>query len=157
MRSKGHHRYAVWLACGLLLLACQSDGETRAGEEAQDVAESQETRRLDLADRTLVQRLDPDLEDAERQKLVEIEITDVVNPEGLRVSFELAYLPPDGERLLLGTFGLFPPDDPGEFLVATRGELRAGGSLELSMIVHDEIGRDDELRVELKRLALREE
>ncbi len=156
MRSQGQNRYAVWLAC-VLLLACHGDRETGAGEEARDVAESQETRRLDLADRTLVQSIDPDLEDAERQKFVEIEITDVVNPEGLRVSFELAYLPPEGEGRLLGTFGLFPPDDPGEFLVATRGELRAGGSLELSMIVHDETGPDDELKVELKRLALREE
>jgi hypothetical protein len=41
----------------------------------------------------------------------------------------------DGARFWLGTFALYPVDHPGHFIVPTKGRVRAGGSLVVSMAV----------------------
>lgn len=120
------------------------------------VAEPEATLRLDLGHRSLVQPIGRDLVDVEERKFVEIQITEIDNPKKIRITFELHYRR-DGDKLLLGTFAPFPPDNPDRFLVASRGELRAGGVLELSMVVLDEVGPGDEVRVELKPLSFRNE
>lgn len=112
---------------------------------------------MDLTNRTLTQRIGPELADPAAQKLVQIEIVALHNPERKRVSFEVHYEPDDGERVLLGTFGLYPPDNPGKFLVATRGRLRREGAIVVSMQVLDEVEPDDELQVKLKRVSFRTE
>jgi hypothetical protein len=157
MRSAKTHRHAVRIACCLVLLACRSDGHEVAMADEQDLmVEPEPTLRLDLSHRSLVQTVEPAAA-AEEQKLVEIEIPEVVNPKRIRLTFEVHYQPEDGDRVLLGTFALFPPDNPGKFLVATRGEVRAGGSLELSMQVLDEVGPEDVVRVDVRPMSLRRE
>lgn len=157
MRSPQPPRHAVRLACCLLLLACRSGAvEVGTADDETVVAEPEASLSLDLTSRSLLQPIERELADAEEQKFVEIEITEIVNPKRIRISFELHYRR-DGDTLLLGTFAPFPPDNPGRFLVATRGELRAEGFVELSLVVLDKVGPEDEVRVELKPLSFRKE
>lgn len=94
-------------------------------------------------------------EDLRGGRLVEVEIAEVVNPAEVRLSFEVSYRPPGGEERRLGSFALFPPHNPGTFLVPTRGELAPGGTIELRMTLLDEPGPADEIRVVVARIALR--
>lgn len=112
---------------------------------------------LDLANRSALRPIGPELADPAAAKLVEVEIASVLNPKKIRLAFEVRYRPGEGEEQQLGSFALFPPDRPGKFLVATQGRLRSGGSLVLSMQVLDEVGPKDEVRVTVKRIALRRE
>jgi len=82
---------------------------------------------LDPSRPTTVQPLDRDPGDLEGHRLVEVGISEVANPAAVRLAFEVRYRSPSGEERLLGTFSLFPPHRPGEFLVPTRGELAPGG------------------------------
>ena len=52
----------------------------------------------------------------------------------------------------LGSFSLFPPDNPGSFIVATQGKVRPGGAIVLSLLIPAELDNRDTLRVAVKRL-----
>jgi len=150
------HRPATWVACCLALVAC-SGGPERSEVAAADGRDEEGATllSLDLAHRETSQPLGAELVDPATQNFVEIEIVEVVNPEMKRLSFEVHYQPADGARMLLGTFGLYPPDDPGTFLIATSGKLRAAGALVLSLEVLDDVAPGDELQVKLRPLSLR--
>ncbi len=138
----------------VLLLACPSASQNQAEDTEGDEA----VYSLDFGTRSVTQELRTEPGEPEKQKFVEIEITEVVNPEDHPLLFEVHYR--DGEReeeVFLGTFGLFPSDNPGKFIVATRGLLRAEGSVVLSLLAPEGIGEDAEIRVRLKRLRFREE
>ena len=89
--------------------------------------------------------------------VVEIDIADVVNPKRIRLTFEVHYQREsgNGEKLLLGSFALYPPDNPGKFIVATGGRLRSGGAIVLSMRVLDEVGPEDRVRVTVRQISFR--
>ena len=150
--------YTALLFSSLLLMACSSVGKDAGGGEGEALSASFEEapRRLDLNRRTVVQSLSGE-STSTKQKFVEVDITEVVNPKKIRLSFEVHHLDGDGEKILLGTFGLFPPDNPGKFIVPTKGLVGGEGRLELSMVVLDEVKAEDRVQVELKRLSLREE
>src|SRR6202171_6585847 len=80
---------------------------------------------LSLSQPTATQRISPEFLAAPSQKFVQIEVTAVDNPGRLPVSFSVHFQPVQGERTYLGSFSLYPPDNPGKFIVATRGQLRA--------------------------------
>ena len=52
---------------------------------------------------------------------------------------------------------LYPPDNPGTFLVATRGSIRPDGAIVVSMVVLDETEPSDQVQVTLKRIVFREQ
>lgn len=157
MASLAPRRHAARIACCLLLLACRSDGGTvgMAGAETAE-PEPEVILILDLDERSVVQPIDREIGDAEELELIEVEILEIANPERIRILFEVHYHR-GGEELLLGTFAPFPPDNPGRFLVPTGGQLRPEGSVELSMVVLDEVGPEDRLRVELEPLTFRKQ
>ena len=118
-------RRACWVICCVALLACGSDrGEGHAQNEGTSRSEKRALLTLDLATREIEQPIGPELAEPARQTYVRVEIVDVHNPRGLRLTFELRYRLDNGKEVLLGTFALFPPDHPGDFLLATRGALR---------------------------------
>ncbi len=119
-------------------------------------SESRGSLVLNLETRTVTQAVGSGLARAALQKFVQIEITEVHNPKKLRVTFEVHYRLDNGEETLLGTFALFPPDNPGDFIVATRGELRNQGEIVVSMQVLDETDPEDELQVTMKPISFRE-
>jgi hypothetical protein len=119
-------------------------------------SEVEGTHTLDLSNRTMRQQIRAEIDRPAQQKFVEIEVASVVNPKRIRVTFDVDFQPDDGKRVPLGGFALFPPDNPGRFIVATSGKLGSKGCIVLSMVVLDETGPNDVLSVTVKRISFRE-
>jgi hypothetical protein len=124
-------------------------------DEKSSAAEPGESFSLDLANRSVTKPIGPELADPASVKFVEIDIADVLNPKRIRLTFEVHYRRENGEKLLLGSFALFPPDNPGKFIIATQGRLRNGGAIVLSMRVLDEVGTEDKVRVTVRQISFR--
>lgn len=159
---------ALCLVVSLVLGACQSDGSDLSDNDGGgDVgmtrnenleSEPKSPLTLNLDRREVIQAVGAEPDGAaSAQKFIQFEISEVYNPKKLRLTFEVHYRTEDAEETLLGTFALFPPDNPGDFIVATRGELRNHGEIALSMQVLDDIAPEDELRVTIKSISFREE
>jgi hypothetical protein len=137
-----------------VVVVCLPPSEARSHVVAQHEARA-EPFVLDLANRTAMQRIAPELADPEGQKFVELEVRRVENPKRLPLSFEVFYQDEAKARVRLGSFALFPPDNPGRFIVPTAGRLRAGGAIVVSLVVLREPGPDDRVRVTLDRITFR--
>jgi hypothetical protein len=109
---------------------------------------------FDSKNRTVSQPVDAD--PVQRYKFVEVEIVKVVNPNLHAISFEVHYESADRERVLLGTFSLFPADNPGTFIVATQGKLKVKGNLILTLTVPESARDDEAMKVSTKRMKLLE-
>jgi hypothetical protein len=64
------------------------------------------------------------------------------------------YQPIKGEKSFLGIFSLFPPNNPGTFIIATQGKLETGGIIIVSLNLLQEPRDLNEIRVLLKRISL---
>lgn len=149
-------RFPVWVACCLLALACRSpQAESARPAFAATAEERGSAAILDLAHRSITHPVGSQLGDPASIRFVEVEVATVVNPKRLRLTFEVHDRRESGESLQLGSFALFPPDQPGTFLVPTEGLLRRGDTLVLSMQVLDDVSPQDELRIQVKRISLR--
>lgn len=146
----------VTLVALLAPAACMGgvDGMKPASAEA---AQHGETVTLGLARRTVRQPVDPAVVAPSEVRFVQVTIREIVNPRPIRIMFEVRYRPSAGNGVLLGAFSPFPPDNPGTFMVPARDEVRAGGSIVLTMVVLDEVGPDDRLQVTLDGISLRRE
>ena len=158
MPSHTPRHAAILIGFCLMVLACRSNPEEMeitAGNNSESARE--ESISLDLRNRTAVQPIGPGFVDPEKQKFLQFEITDVLNPKGIRIVFEVHYQLDNGERISLGSFSLFPAHNPANFIVATQGRLRNEGAIELSMVVLDQVGVNDEVQVKLKRISFSQE
>jgi len=126
-------------------------------DETSSAAEREDSFNLDLTNRSVTKPIGPEVADPASAKFVEIDIAEVLNPKRVRLTFEVHYQPEKGEKLLLGSFALFPPDNPGRFIVATRGRLRSGGAIVLSMVILDKVGPEDRVRVKVRQISFRQE
>lgn len=111
---------------------------------------------LDGGNRVVTQTLDGKAGPPEKYKFVEVSVAKVMNPKEGDVSFEVHYEPPAGDRTFLGTFSLYPPNNPGRFLVPTTQQLRSGGKLVLSLVLPDGSGGKD-VRIEVNKMRLVDE
>lgn len=149
---------SAWLnaALGALCVVAPAGpigADTAAGAvEAGGRCQSEAPFELNLGNRTMAQSIRPELASQSKRKFVAIEISDVHNPGRIRISFDVYHRPNDQEQTLLGTFGLFPPDEPGRFIVATKGVTERIGEIVVSMNVLDEVTSTDEVRVTIKRI-----
>lgn len=109
---------------------------------------------LDLKKPTIVQPIDAKSEDSQRYKFVQVEVAEVINPKKLPVSFQVYYQSSANERIYLGSFGLYPSDNPGKFIVATQGKLRNKGAIVLSLVVPEQVDATDTLRVGVRKIKL---
>jgi hypothetical protein len=91
------------------------------------------------------------------KKFVQVEVAQVVNPRRIPLSFTVHYRPAAGDALLLGTFSLFPPDNPGTFIVATQGKLQPGGTVTVALAPLVETGGDADVRVQVRRISFVDE
>lgn len=137
-----------------MLLSCA--GQPTMSEQNDTDIEQQYSYSLDMENHTIRQRIGEELANPTKQKFVQLEIINVVNPNNAAVSFEVYFETKSGERKFLGTFGLFPPDNPGRFIVATKGQLETAGSIIVTIRVLDERTSLDGLRVEMKRISFKE-
>jgi hypothetical protein len=109
---------------------------------------------LDLKKPSIVQPIDAKSEGIERYKFVQVEVAEVINPKKYPVAFQVHYQTGNNERIYLGSFGLYPSDNPGKFIVATQGKLRNAGAIVLSLVVSENVDVTDTLRVGVKKLRL---
>ncbi|MGH9929109.1 MAG: hypothetical protein ACREA9_07770, partial [Pyrinomonadaceae bacterium] len=56
------------------------------------------------------------------------------------------------EKLYLGSFGLYPSDNPGKFIVATQGKLKNEGAIVLTLVVPEKVDARDPVRVGVKKI-----
>jgi hypothetical protein len=102
-------------------------------ESPPDAPGSRPLQVIDLAHPSFTQRVDLTQGDPAVSDFVQIRIVQVINPQHIGVLFEVAFLADDGSRARLGSFSLFPPDNPGQFIVATQHRVRSAGSIVVSL------------------------
>lgn len=112
---------------------------------------------LDLKKPQIEQSIEPGDREVERSKFVQVEVTEVNNPQKYPVKFEVSFQPKDQEKILLGSFSLFPPNNPGKFIVATQGKVKGEGKIILTLLTSEQAKAADTLRVGVKRIRLRSE
>jgi hypothetical protein len=108
---------------------------------------------LRLANPIAQQAVELDQNTLQGRKFVQIEVTHVSNPRRIPLSFTVHFQPAQGEAIYLGSFSLFPPDNPGKFIVSTRGELKTGGTVTVNLVPLGDVSGEPEIRVQLKRLS----
>jgi len=106
---------------------------------------------LDLAS-PLSQTIDR-ASNAEDAKFIRVEVVEVTNPKQYALTFIVRYQPDNKTKIDLGTFSLFPANNPGNFLVATQGKVRQQGSIVLSMTTPDKVDPKDTVKVGVKKLT----
>jgi hypothetical protein len=85
---------------------------------------------------------------------VRVEVAKVDNPRKYALSFNVDFRDADGKSVRLGTFSLFPADNPGSFIVPAQHKLRAGGSIVVSLVIVDTPAPDAQVRVGISRIEL---
>jgi hypothetical protein len=70
---------------------------------------------------------------------VQVEVKGVQNPGMHPVSFDVFFRPDGQDKFMLGTFSLYPANNPGKFIVPTQGKIKGDGVLILSLRLVDGI------------------
>ena len=138
------------LTAAALVLACSggNGGLTGPGD-----APPAPLSYVSLASPVLVQPITADDMQAGRTyRFVEVEVAEVVNSRRHALSFDVHYEPPGGQRIALGSFSLYPPDNPGRFIVPTQNRVRNEGAIVLTMTSPDTDERTPEVRVGVRRM-----
>jgi len=107
---------------------------------------------LDLDKPEIEQTVKPGDTELANAKFVQVEVTQVTNPKNRPAQFEVSYQPKDGEKILLGSFSLFPPNNPGKFIVPTQGKVTGEGKLILKLKKSDRTVAGDVVQVGVKKL-----
>lgn len=89
-------------------------------------------------------------------KFVEVEVTRVINPKKYLVTFTVLFKSAGKDPVRLGLFSLFPSDNPGTFIVATSGQLRPEGEIELRLEEPEDYFEGDVLEVDVRQLRFRQ-
>ena len=136
---------------------CGREPQKSASPEVAAQANSGKMFYLGVNNKSVSQPLSRDMRSPERYKFVQVEVVKVVNPNDHPISFEVHYDIGDGDRLFLGTFALYPSDNPGRFIVPTHGKLKNEGRLILSLVLPENVEKDDKLEIAVREMTFREE
>ncbi len=144
----------------LLLLCCSSCSSQGLGKQSQLDNLKRETISksddrlyyLDNINPKLSQPIDPARDQVENAKFVQVEVAEVVNPKKYGLTFDVYYEPSSDAKIRLGTFTLYPADNPGKFIVPTQGKVRNEGQIVLAMVITDKIESNDKVKVGIKRI-----
>jgi len=143
-------------SCSALELGKGSDVSGNDDQAAHNSSKSDATvHYLDLANRSITQAVEPD--EVSGARFVQVEVTEVVNRKKTPLSFEVRYQGKDSTRIYLGSFALYPPDNPGKFIVATQGKVKGDGAIVLTLVVSEKVDAEDIVRVGIKRIRLAKE
>lgn len=139
-------------ACGGKTASANNGDNNRVskGGEPQEVVDS--LFYLDLSKPSLRQAIDPKETGHEQYKFVQVEVLEVTNPQKRSLTFEVRYESGGGATSYLGSFSLYPSDNPGKFIVATLGRLRDEGAIVLSMVTPDKTDSGETIRVAVRKV-----
>jgi hypothetical protein len=127
-----------------------------AGPPSQNANTSQKDQAvfsLDLQNPEIKQKIVAG-DDPAKARFVQIEVVKITNPRKRPAQFEVRYQPDAGEKILLGSFSLYPPDNPGKFIVPTQGKVKAEGMLILSLVKSDQVVAGDVVEVSVRPMRL---
>jgi hypothetical protein len=143
--------FAVASCAGTALhVGSPQNANTSSSPSNQNDKSDQAVFSLDLQNPEITQKIRPDDGDPAKARFVQVEVISVTNPQKRPARFEVHYQPNDGERILLGAFSLYPPDNPGKFIVPTQGKVKAEGKLILSLVKSDQVVAGDVVRVDVR-------
>jgi hypothetical protein len=149
-----------WVLCFIIVLCSSCDGRVRglaSNSDDKRTNESDTLSYLDVNKPTLVQPIVAADRIQEGRKFVQVEVVEVKNPKGYAATFRVDYQTKGGGRIFLGTFSLYPSDNPGKFIVPTQGKLRNEGAILLSLIIPDDFKSGDVLRVGVRKIKFLKE
>jgi len=130
--------------------SANGNASTASSSSNQNHKSDQAVFSLDLQNPEITQKILPDDGDALKARFVQVQIIAVTNPQKHPAQFKVHYQPTSGERILLGGFSLYPPDNPGKFIVPTQGKVKADGMLILSLVKSDRIAAGDVFEVTVR-------
>jgi hypothetical protein len=159
--GKAALRRAIWRT-GLLVVVssacgCGTPQWVRGAEEIRPVDAAQgddALYHLDFRNPSIQQAIETHGASPQAYRFVQIEVAEVTNPKKHPLSFEVRFQAKDDVINFLGSFSLYPSDNPGKFIVPTQGRLRGEGAIVLSMATPDTIGDQDTTRVAIKKMRL---
>jgi len=138
------------VACNGSALHVTNPANANASPTLNQDKRNDETRHLDLEKPELEQAIQPS--DLVQSKFVQVEVSAVTNPNNRPARFEVFYQPKEGEKILLGSFSLYPPSKPGKFIVPTQGKLKSEGKLILSLAKPEGVAAGDQVSVSVRKL-----
>ena len=110
---------------------------------------------LDINKPSIVQPLDPrHMEQGRSYKFVQVEVVKVVNPKKHALTFQVHYQLNSDVKTYLGSFSLYPADNPGKFIVATQGKLKNEGAIVLSLVIPNDVDAGDTIKVGVRKIKL---
>jgi len=142
--------FAVASCAGTALNVGMPQNANTATSANQNEKSDQAVFSLDLQNPEITQKIVPGDGDPATARFVQVEVITVTNPQKRPAEFQVHYQPKDGEKVLLGGFSLYPPDNPGKFIVPTQGKVKADGSLILSLVKSDQVVAGDVIKVDVR-------
>lgn len=139
--------------CGALEPVKQSNTNTIRGDTESDATKHDDTLyNLDISHPSIGQPIESTKDKVEEAKFVQIEVAEVVNPKRYALTFEVYYQPTSTAKIYLGSFSLYPPDNPGKFIVPTHGKVKNEGAIVLSILIADKVDSGDAVKVKVKKI-----
>lgn len=157
---RGAQKLPLWqmrgCVCLILFAVAVGRGEVRSVRERESTeSESEEMlSHLDAAKPSITQPLKSGEGSLEGVQFVQVEITEVRNPKKVSLAFQVYFQSKSKEKVYLGSFSLYPSDNPGKFIVPTQGKLKEKGAVVLSMVMQDGAPPRDDIRVTVKKMKL---
>jgi len=90
----------------------------------------------------------------QHKKFIQVKIKSVINPSKISLSFNVYRLPITGKKSFVGTFSLFPSDNPGNFIVATQGKFKIDDQVEVALDVIDAIDKNINLQITIDSISM---
>jgi hypothetical protein len=155
MSAHARRRNALTYALLAIFVCCITAGVTTSAATSIWEADDEGGYELSLAYPMVQQLIGVDVVTPEKQKFVQIAVTQVSNPKRIPLSFDIHFRPAHGAKNYLGSFSPYPADNPGKFIVATHGKLRTGGTVSVTLVPLQRVDDEEKIRVRLARLSFR--
>ncbi len=139
--------------CGTPKLVEQNNGNPITLDTNNNATKSDETLYyLDPGNPSISQPIEPTTDNVEASRFVQVEVAEVLNPKKYALTFEVHYQPEGKTKIYLGTFSLYPADNPGKFIVPTQGKVKKVGAIVLSLVMVDKVDVTAPVKVGVKRI-----
>jgi hypothetical protein len=87
-------------------------------------------------------------------KFLLFDISQVVNPAVIPLAFTVYYQKPGQDRIYLGSFALYPADNPGRFIVPTQGKVGEDGEVFLNLVPLEQEDGAQSVQIKLREVKL---